>query len=169
MMWAKILEYRCTWNENEPETSKLELIGLKMMVFTEKYPENRNFFYPIFNKSNDITGTQWHSDDFRVKLPRFKESEYQFHTDIASSGYKKYFKDDNLDQMCMILFESKLSKKIQANHDLFDKTEKLTMLEQSVRTVMNMVPHNMDVFRRVLNNTDHIKFDFFQPLENLRG
>ena len=52
---------------------------------------------------------------------------------------------------------------------MFDKTEKLTILEQSVRTLMNMVPHNMDVFRRVLNNTDHIKFDFFQPLENLRG
>jgi hypothetical protein len=88
-----------------------------------------------------------------MRLKRFKESEYQFHTDITSSGYKKYYDEDNLDDLTMLLFEAKLSKKIQANHDLFDKTERLNLLEESVRTIMNMVPHNMDMFRRRLNNT----------------
>ena len=50
--------------------------------------------------------------------------------------------------MPYILFEAKLSKKIQANFHLFNKTERLALLEESVRTIMNMVPHDMNMFRR---------------------
>ena len=32
-----------------------------------------------------------------------------------------------------------------------------------------MVPQDMNVFRRKLSCTESINFDFFQPLENLRG
>lgn len=35
-----------------------------------------------------------------------------FHTDIADTGYKKYYKDGDLTNIHSILFESKLSKKI---------------------------------------------------------
>jgi hypothetical protein len=38
-MWARILEYRFIWNDKNPEDNKLELIGLKMVIFVEKYPE----------------------------------------------------------------------------------------------------------------------------------
>lgn len=95
-------------------------------------------------------------------MPRFKETEFQFYSDICSAGYKKYYEAHNLENMPYILFESKLSKKIQANYSIFTKTERLTILEESVRTVMNMVPQNMDMFRRQLNISDsHVKYDFF--------
>jgi flagellar biosynthesis/type III secretory pathway M-ring protein FliF/YscJ len=61
-------------------------------------------------------------------MKRFKETEYQFHSDISSSGYKKYYDEDDLDSLKIILFEAKMSKKIQANYNLFDKTERLTLL-----------------------------------------
>ena len=69
----------------------------------------------------------------------------------------------------MILFEAKLSKNIQRNYELFDKTERLTLLEESVKTIMNMVPHNLSLWRRRLNGSEGLHFDFFQPMENLRG
>lgn len=74
--WAKILEYRAVWSDKKPELNKLELFGLKIVVFAKEYPEQINHFYPLFNKKNDIIGTQWHSDDFRMRMRRFKESEY---------------------------------------------------------------------------------------------
>jgi len=42
-------------------------------------------------------------------------------------------------------------------------------LEEAVKTVMNMVPNDMELYRRRLNNYEGINFDFFQPLEILRG
>lgn len=81
-------------------------------------------------------------------MPRFKETEFQFHSDITSSGFKKYYDSSNLENVPYILFESKLSKKIQANNNIFNKTERLTILEESIKTVVNMVPQNMDMFRR---------------------
>ena len=69
-----------------------------------------------------------------------KEAEYQFHSDMTSSGYKKYYSVDNLANTKFILFEAKMSKKIQANYLIFNKTERLVILEEAVRTVMNMVP-----------------------------
>ena len=73
-------------------------------------------------------------------MPRMKETEYQFHSDITSSGYKKYMDSNNMDSCLYILFEAKMAKKIQANYHLFNKTERLVILEESVRTIMNMVP-----------------------------
>jgi hypothetical protein len=108
-------------------------------------------------------------EGFRVEIPTFKQTEYQFHSDITSTGYKKYYKEDALDDLQMILFEAKFSKHIQAHYLLFDKTERLTLLEEAVRTIMNMVPHNMDLWRRRLNGFEGEHFDFFQPMENLRG
>ena len=92
-----------------------------------------------------------------------------FHTDLASTGYKKYYKDGDLSNINAILFESKLSKKIQMNVDYFIKIERLALLEQQVRTCMNMVPHNMKSFRKMMDNVDNFEYDFFQPLENLNG
>lgn len=34
---------------------------------------------------------------------------------------------------------------------------------------MNMVPNDMELYRRRLNNWEDVHFDFFQPLEVLRG
>ena len=147
----------------------MELIGLKTIVFVNQYPEDKNLFFSLFNDQNDIVGTQWHFEGFRVELVTFKQTEFQFHSDITSSGYKKYYKEDALDDLQMILFEAKMSKHIQAHYLLFDKTERLTILEESVRTIMNMVPHNMGLWRRRLNNTQDVHFDFFQPMENLNG
>jgi len=80
-------------------------------------------------------------------LPKFKETDFQFHTDIASTGYKKYYSHDDLDNVTCMLFESKLSQKIQTKVENFNKTERLNLLEESIRTVMNMVPHDMESFR----------------------
>ena len=112
-----------------------------MIVFTEKFPGEENQFYPYFNDNNEIEGSQWNLPGFRIKLARFKEREYQFHSDITSSGYKKYYTED-LEEVKMILFESKLSRKIQANHHLFNKTERLTLLEESFTLVTRVCENN---------------------------
>lgn len=90
--WARILEYRITWNYNDPEDVKLELIGYKVILFNgRKYPELENFFYPLLNDDNEIIGTQWNVKGFQLKLEKFRETDFQFHSNITSTGYKQYF------------------------------------------------------------------------------
>ena len=83
----------------------------------------------FFNDDYEIDGTQWEIGGFNVELTKFKESDYMFHTDIASTGYKKYYRQGDLTSINCILFESKLSKKIQQNVDYFTKIERLALLE----------------------------------------
>ena len=48
-LWARILEYRVTWNnKNMKDTPKLELIGFKIVIFKDKYTEKTNQFYPLY-------------------------------------------------------------------------------------------------------------------------
>ena len=75
------MEYRCTWNTENHEDNRLELIGMKIVVFVVEYKERENHFYSLFNDKNDILGTQWHykykdEDSMRVELKRFKETEF---------------------------------------------------------------------------------------------
>ena len=52
---------------------------------------------------------------------------------------------------------------------MFTPVERLSILEQQVRTMMNMVPHDMKTWRSHLDNISSSRFEFFQPLENLCG
>ena len=45
-------------------------------------------------------------------MPRMKEADYQFHSDMTSSGFKKYFNLGDYTNPTFILFEAKMSKKI---------------------------------------------------------
>ena len=93
------MEYRCQWNSENDADNKLELIGVKTVIFQGKYELEENNFSPLYNDKNDIIGTQWNTDGFRVQFVTMKQTEYQFHTDITSSGYKKYYKEDSLDDL----------------------------------------------------------------------
>jgi hypothetical protein len=64
-----------------------------------------------------------------IELPKFKDKDYQFHTEVASSGYKKYFLKTDLNSPFAELFEAKLSMRIQQNAPMFTKTERLSLLE----------------------------------------
>lgn len=45
-------------------------------------------------------------------MQKFRESDFQFHTDIASTGYKQYFAESDLLNVHAVLFEAKLSQSI---------------------------------------------------------
>lgn len=57
MMFARILEYRATWNREDPDKSKMELFGFKVIVFRDRYPALENHLVPYFNDENEIDGT----------------------------------------------------------------------------------------------------------------
>lgn len=104
-----------------------------------------------------------------IELPKFKEKDYQFHTEVASTGYKKYFLKGDLVNPFAELFEAKLSKRIQQNVKMFTKTERLSLLEQQVRTIINMVPQDLKTYRNYLDCVEGQTFEFFMPLEMLKG
>jgi hypothetical protein len=126
---SRIQEYRVTYNRINPEKSKLQLIGFKLMVFRNVYPRLTNHLAPLFNDKYEIDGTQWNLHDFSIQLPRFKEGDYQFHSDLASGGYKKYYLKGNLDRVHSLLFEVRLSQRIQENAAIFSPVERLSILE----------------------------------------
>ena len=57
MMFARIMEYRATWNVLNPGKSRMELFSFKIMVFRDKYPALENHLHPNFNEFNEIDGT----------------------------------------------------------------------------------------------------------------
>jgi hypothetical protein len=112
MMFARIMEYRASWNINDGSQGRLRLFSFKIIVFRDKYPALENHLSPNFNEFNEIDGTQWNINGLNIKLDKFKETDYMFHTDVASTGYKKYYREGDLTNSHSIVFESKLSMKI---------------------------------------------------------
>lgn len=108
-MFARILEYRCYFNIDQPEKSRIELFGYKIILFRKVYPSLSNHLMPYFNEDNEIDGTQWNLKSFMIEMPKFLDGDYQFNCDVAHSGYKKYFLPSDLTKPFAILVESKLS------------------------------------------------------------
>ena len=51
---------------------------MKVLMFSEPYPEDENLLYPLFKNDDEIIGTQWLIPDFHVKVNNFQEKDMMF-------------------------------------------------------------------------------------------
>ena len=84
---------------------------MKLLLFAEEYPFSTNYFYPLYDDVNRVIGTQWLTAKFNLQLANFKHHDYTFHTEITSSGYKRYSSEEDPDYEKYLLVESRLSDK----------------------------------------------------------
>lgn len=115
---CQILVLQLTWNKDDPYSLSdppiVQLIGKKMVLFKKKYIGLRNLYCPMYDDKQCIIGTQWLPEvnepkGLFVQLPHIKEMEWQFKTDLASSGYRQIFHRAKLSKPFIEIIEAQLS------------------------------------------------------------
>ena len=52
-------------------------------------------FYSLYDPQDRIIGTQILTKNFNIRIPNWKNEEYQSRTNLCDSGYKFYIKSKN--------------------------------------------------------------------------
>ena len=105
--------------------------------------------------------------DQTLIFKNLKSDDFDFCSQLASTGYFRYYSPDAIHEQIALLVESRLSSEITENYINLNSFEKNYILESQIRTVLNMVPsEGMEVL--VSRNACEIdQFDFLQPVEEL--
>lgn len=71
-------------------------------------------FFPMYNDYLEILGTQVIiNKKIIIEMPNFERDDWLFATEIAMSGYKIYFNEEDLDEDCLLL-QSNLAEVLNA-------------------------------------------------------
>jgi hypothetical protein len=62
-------------------------------------------------------------------MPNFSKRDYQSRTNVAHSGFKRYYKA-NSEKPFAVLVEAQLGEQLQANGEMFSHAEKFAILNQ---------------------------------------
>ena len=65
-------------------------IGTKLVFLNQQIPVDGAPFYPIYDKNDEIIGTQILNKDFCIQFNHFQDEDFQYQTEFANAGYKLY-------------------------------------------------------------------------------
>lgn len=131
---------------------------MKVVLFNGhyEYVKKGNWFYPMYDKNDEIIGTQWIPDSEIVsknniqngvfyQLKNYSDEEFQYETNMVRSClYNYYSAKINADNLGYIVIESQIANDLDKQYDKFRQHEVLDILNTELRCLLNMKKTSYD-------------------------